>query len=137
MPRHSPNALTSHLRVHTTNDNPDIPAVGMTFSVVVMRMIVFFLSQILHALIVMTRSAANRFLKVNRTIAASIEKPIHNVKVPMNEAEASSKSIRRWKLMSSFLERNSLLPTEKRQEMVEPIGIEPMTPCLQSRCSPS
>ncbi|WP_439540979.1 hypothetical protein, partial [Sphingomonas sp.] len=73
----------------------------------------------------MTRSAANRFLKVNRTIAASIEKPIHNVKVPMNEAEASSKSIRRWKLMSSFLERNSLLPTEKRQEMVEPIGIEP------------
>jgi hypothetical protein len=102
-----------------------------------MRMIVFFLSQILHALIVMTRSAANRFLKVNRTSAASIEKPIHNVKVPMNEAEASSKSIRGWKLMSSFLERNSLLPTVKRQEMVEPIGIEPMTPCLQSRCSPS
>ena len=23
MPRHSPNALTSHLRVHTTNDKPD------------------------------------------------------------------------------------------------------------------
>ena len=54
MPRHSPNALTSHLRVHTTNDNPDIPAVGMAFSVVMMRMIVFFLSQILLALIVMT-----------------------------------------------------------------------------------
>ena len=89
MPRHSPNALTSHLRVHTTNDNPDIPAVGIAFSVAMMRMIVFFLSQILLALMVMTRSAANRFHRVNRTSAASIEKPIHNVKVPMNEAEAS------------------------------------------------
>ena len=29
---------------------------------------------------------------VNRTSAASIEKPIHNVKVPMNSAEAPSKS---------------------------------------------
>src|SRR3546814_6083644 len=24
MPRHSPNALTSHLRVHTTNDKPEL-----------------------------------------------------------------------------------------------------------------
>ena len=24
-----------------------------------------------------------------------------------------------------------------REALVEPIGIEPMTPCLQSRCSPS
>ena len=31
-------------------------------------------------------------LKVNRTSAASIEKPIHNVKVPMNDAEAPSKT---------------------------------------------
>ena len=30
-------------------------------------------------------------LKVNRTSAASIEKPIHNVKVPMDEAETPSK----------------------------------------------
>jgi hypothetical protein len=50
------------------------------------------------------RSAANRFSPINRTSAASIEKPIHNVKVPMNEAEASSKSIRGWKLVSSFPE---------------------------------
>src|SRR3546814_6603339 len=27
MPRHSPNALTSHLRVHTTNDSPDDPKI--------------------------------------------------------------------------------------------------------------
>src|SRR3546814_7019064 len=26
MPRHSPNALTSHLRVHTTNDKPELGA---------------------------------------------------------------------------------------------------------------
>ena len=38
----------------------------------------------------------------------------------MDEAEASSKSIRRWKPVSSFLER-------EKAEMVEPIGIEPMT----------
>src|SRR3546814_6640577 len=30
---------------------------------------------------------ANRLLKINRTSAASIEKPIHNVKVPMDEAK--------------------------------------------------
>ena len=119
MPRHSPNALTSHLRVHTTNDNPDIPAVGIAFSVAMMRMIVFFLSQILLALIVLTRSAANRFHRVNRTSAASIEKPIHNVKVPMDGAETPPNSIRRWKPVSSFL--------EPKAEMVEPIGIEPMT----------
>ncbi|WP_156419705.1 MULTISPECIES: hypothetical protein [unclassified Sphingopyxis] len=38
------------------------------------------------------RLAANRFPKVNRTSAASIEKPIHNVKVPMNDAEAPFKT---------------------------------------------
>jgi hypothetical protein len=37
--------------------------------------------------------------------AASIEKPIHNVKVPMNSAEAPLKNpARRRKLLSSFLE---------------------------------
>ncbi|WP_422058837.1 hypothetical protein [Sphingopyxis sp.] len=82
-----------------------------------MRMIVFFLSQILHALIVLTRSAANRFLKVNRTSAASIEKPIHNVKVPMNSAEALSKSRPKAETV--------VFISGKR--LVEPIGIEPMT----------
>ena len=137
MPRHSPNALTSHLRVHTTNDNPDIPAVGIAFSVAMMRMIVFFLSQILLALIVMTRSAANRFHRVNRTSAASIEKPIHNVKVPMNSAEAPFKTRSKAGTVVFISGTAFAAPTDKRQEMVEPIGIEPMTPCLQSRCSPS
>lgn len=53
-----------------------------------MRMIVFFLSQILLASIVMTLIDRKPPHKVNRTYAASIEKPIHNVKVPMNKAEA-------------------------------------------------
>jgi hypothetical protein len=76
------------------------------------------------------RPAANRFPKVNRTNAASIEKPIHNVKVPMNEAEASSKSARKRKPVSSFLERHAVRSFHRqaaKREMVEPIGIEPMT----------
>ena len=93
MPRHSPNALTSHLRVHTTNDNPDIPAVGIAFSVAMMRMIVFFLSQILHALSKTDdRQTVTRLSFINHTNAASIEKPIHNVKVPMNGAETPSQT---------------------------------------------
>src|SRR3546814_7335310 len=63
------------------------------------------------------RSAANRFPKVNRTSAASIEKPIHNVKVPMNAAEAASKSIRRWKLVSSYLERAICRSEEHTSEL--------------------
>src|SRR3546814_644446 len=43
MPRHSPNALTSHLRVHTTNDSPDDPKIDHMS--LMMRMIVFILSQ--------------------------------------------------------------------------------------------
>ena len=119
MPRHSPNALTSHLRVHTTNDNPDAPAVGTAFSAA-NDADDCFLSQPNITCVDRhdPRSAANRFPKVNRTSAASIEKPIHNVKVPMDEAEAPSKPARKREPVSSFLER---------LEMVEPIGIEPMT----------
>ena len=29
------------------------------------------------------------------------------------------------------------LPTELRQYMVDPTGLEPVTPCLQGRCSPN
>ena len=139
MPRHSPNALTSHLRVHTTNDNPDIPAVGMAFSVA-HDADDCFLSQPNITCVDRhdRRPAANRFPKVNRTSAASIEKPIHNVKVPMNEAEAPLKTCSKAGTVV-FISGKTLLATShrERREMVEPIGIEPMTPCLQSRCSPS
>jgi hypothetical protein len=73
------------------------------------------------------RLAANRFPKVNRTSAASIEKPIHNVKVPMNDAEAPFKT----------RPKAGTVVFISGKRLVEPIGIEPMTPCLQSRCSPS
>ena len=92
-----------------------------------MRMIVFFLSQILHALIVLTRSAANRFLKVNRTSAASIEKPIHNVKVPMNSAKALSKSRPKAETVVFISGLLPFPPTSGEKRLVEPIGIEPMT----------
>ena len=56
----------------------------------------------------------------------------------MNEAEASLKTCSKAGTVV-FISGKTLLATShrKRQEMVEPIGIEPMTPCLQSRCSPS
>ena len=139
MPRHSPNALTSHLRVHTTNDNPDIPAVGMAFSVA-HDADDCFLSQpnITCVDLIDNPQTVACLLFINRTSAASIEKPIHNVKVPMNEAEASLKTRSKAGTVV-FISGKTPLATShrKRQEMVEPIGIEPMTPCLQSRCSPS
>lgn len=60
------------------------------------------------------------FLSVNRTIAASIEKPIHNVKVPMDEAETPSK-------LHPKMETCVFISGTSKAEMVEPIGIEPMT----------
>jgi hypothetical protein len=68
--------------------------------------------------------------QINRTSAASIEKPIHNVKVPMNEAEASSKT-RSKAGTCVFISGTSCYlrfpPASRGKEMVEPIGIEPMT----------
>ena len=83
MPRHSPNALTSHLRVHTTNDKPELAPM--------MRMIVFILSQYSICVDRHDPIDGEPSFKINRTSAASIEKPIHNVKVPMDGAEAPSK----------------------------------------------
>ncbi|WP_242771935.1 hypothetical protein [Sphingopyxis sp. YF1] len=65
------------------------------------------------------RQAAS--LPANRTSAASIEKPIHNVKVPMNEAEASMQTRPK---AGTFVFIPGKTPYA---EMVEPIGIEPMT----------
>ena len=97
MPRHSPNALTSRLRVHTTNDKPE-PAAS--------RVDDCFHSQpvLINALIVMIQIGGEPLFKINRTSAASIEKPIHNVKVPMGKVETLPKSARRRKLLSSYLD---------------------------------
>ncbi|MGV1681613.1 hypothetical protein [Sphingopyxis sp. NJF-3] len=70
-----------------------------------MRMIVFILSQYSICVDRHDPIDGEPSFKINRTSAASIEKPIHNVKVPMNEAEASSKPARRREPVSSFLER--------------------------------
>ena len=74
-------------------------------------------------------------------VAASIKKPIHNVKEAGNSRILSAPGTRPIadKLLSSSLEywfADSAWPSGVLK-LVEPIGIEPMTPCLQSRCSPS
>ncbi|WP_260581876.1 hypothetical protein [Sphingopyxis sp. PET50] len=56
-------------------------------------------------------------LAVNRTSAASIEKPIHNVKVPMNEAGASSNPPEGGNFCLHIWNAGGLmLPTGKRRE---------------------
>ena len=102
-----------------------------------MRMIVFILSQYSICVDRHDPIDGEPSFEINRTSAASIEKPIHNVKVPMGRAETLPKSIRRWKPVSSYLEYLLFPPASGGKRLVEPIGIEPMTPCLQSRCSPS
>ena len=98
MPRHPPNALTSRLRVHTTNDKPEgVPSV--------VRMIVFISASINQCVDRHDPIERRTVLSaVNRTSAASIEKPIHNVKVPMGKVETLPKSARRRKLLSSYLD---------------------------------
>ena len=72
-------------------------------------------------------------------VAASIKKPIHNVKEAGNSRILSAPGVKPIadKLLSSSLEYLSPRSRKGARNLVEPIGIEPMTPCLQSRCSPS
>jgi hypothetical protein len=60
---------------------------------------------------------------------ASIKKPIHNVKEQAIHGPRTGYGVIRAGICCLHLWRNA--------RVVEPIGIEPMTPCLQSRCSPS
>ena len=57
--------------------------------------------------------------------------PIHNVKEQVSGIghQGSEKASRPWPVPTRFVPRIASL--------VEPTGIEPATPCLQSRCSPS
>ena len=57
--------------------------------------------------------------------------PIHNVKEQISGIghQGSEKASRPWPVPTRFVPRIASL--------VEPTGIEPATPCLQSRCSPS
>jgi hypothetical protein len=71
-----------------------------------------------------------------RYVAASIKKPIHNVK---ERADPSSPRRKAAKFVSSSLEYGCARPGLRRTtirriavRMVEPIGIEPMTSSLQS-----
>ena len=73
----------------------------------------------------------------NDATAASISKPIHNVKDAGQMPAQSARERAETFVFISGVQAG--LPAEAAQQrrLVEPIGIEPMTPCLQSRCSPS
>ena len=64
---------------------------------------------------------------------ASIYKPIHNVKDAKGKPLATRPQIALGRIWFPSLENLR----HYAARLVEPIGIEPMTPCLQSRCSPS
>ena len=66
MPRHPPNALTSRLRVHTTNDNADrTVANGRGYNL---------------SLVTTNAGSSELTPEPADAVAASIKKPIHNVK---------------------------------------------------------
>ena len=129
MPRHPPNALTSRLRVHTTNDNAG-SAKRQTRTT---AGLVDELSQPDNHLIdlVMHRSitVGHKPSTLNPCATASIKKPIHNVKVRRSNLRLPRPGSNPGGIRCLHLWSN--------RNLVEPIGIEPMTPCLQSRCSPS
>jgi hypothetical protein len=73
MPRHPPNALTSRLRVHTTNDNIGIAKQSPLFILPLMIRIIIS-ARLLFCFVTVNRC------KHLYTATVSIKKPIHNVK---------------------------------------------------------
>ena len=67
--------------------------------------------------------------------AASIKKPIHNVKYAGKSRKY--REPRPEGLATNFVSSSLEYDQPSRVKLVEPSGIEPLTPCLQSRCSPS
>ena len=132
-PRHPPNALTSRLRVHTTNDNAGSVR-RPTRNSAEQRARYIGVDVHISALLsgapsersnLMTTPMFRRQLAVpkNRKPTPSrhrFEKPIHNVK---KLRATPAWPLRRADLVASSLD---ILP------VVEPIGIEPMTSSLQS-----
>ena len=127
MPRHSPDALTSRLRAHTTNDNPenqDRPGH------VVINSARYY---------VITNTADRQDPAIHpvnrRRTTASIKKPIHNVKeahisgpyhrtCPVNRY---SSSLENMASVSRPVPPALRLGPRIKSGVVEPIGIEPMT----------
>ena len=148
MPRHPPIALTSRLRIHTTNDNFGTRIVGVPSACSkVLRALKCHSSQPhfwshsqLDNLVVIgmdlpkeTLPPRHRFLE-----------PIHNVKegrnAPLSAAMPRNFRLHTWSICreahcpaSPRLRRASCIARlGERRRMVEPIGIEPMTSSLQS-----
>jgi hypothetical protein len=72
MPRHSPDALTSRLRAHTTNDSPEIQGSLAIWSLYSAR----YFSADKEPVQAIRKRPPNQA----RVATASIKKPIHNVK---------------------------------------------------------
>jgi hypothetical protein len=95
MPRHSPNALTSRLRVHTTNDRPDSSEEPSTYRHDADD---FFLSLVNAPTDYPWRTTNNRPSRHRLKNPFTMSKccAVHGTAIP---------SKRGWKLVSSYLER--------------------------------
>ena len=152
MPRHPRIALTSRLRVHTTNDNAGLNCFNQNSAEQQSR-------SILVRIIISARIRAHDRSGQTRSrhpVPASVaarklkpkpsrhrfEKPIHNVK---KLAAPGSRDTAAWQRISvlhhldnggairkAFQRLDPQGPPSFRRRMVEPIGIEPMTSSLQS-----
>jgi len=121
MPRHPPNALTSRLKTRTTND---ITARGqMTRGQYGLQTI-----SIVSCHIGTPQGGTPDANPRHRS-----KKPIHNVK---KEAPAKCRTLpyhRCSKAAANWLPHPGMVTRDERaSELVEPIGIEPMTSSLQS-----
>ena len=121
MPRHPPNALTSRLKIHTTNDSTARLKCSLSKQC-------FYH----HQLAARSRAAPKNCTTPGYGI--DFKKPIHNVKDgrrhvcrrPISPIPEGS-----GKLVASSW-KHALAQGAADEIMVEPIGIEPMTSSLQS-----
>ena len=129
MPRHPPNALTSHLRVHTTNDNAELQEhKSLLFAWHVTELVMWIIS---------ISAFYSRILSFKDAYCSNII-PINAIGIDTTAASISKTHLRcqrsgqcpRIRLRRNFM-------SSDLEKLVEPIGIEPMTSCLQSRRSPS
>lgn len=127
MPRHPPIALTSRLRIHTTIDNPAC----MTG---VERLMVWFERPNNEDVRDPARLGAAWISQLDNHCCncrsdRSDRQPRHRFLEPIHNVKDEAVRLYRGEPRIRFF----FIPGK----MVEPVGIEPTTPCLQSRCSPN
>ena len=139
MPRHPPIALTSRLRIHTTIDRPVLRAVCD------IRWFGFVRNDRVEDAIVPTQldnHCCNRHVeRIEDPLARTAALFTHAVTASISRTHSQcQKGARKPRIRGRNRETRVFIPgifVRLMKPLVEPIGIEPMTPCLQSRCSPS